>query len=290
MDLRAARDLGWTRTFGTLAVLSTVLLTACNSLTGADQLAIVGGGDDAETEGEGGDDWGGPTSGSGAGPTTGSGGNTGEGAGHEGGNTTTTTSSSSSSSTTSSSSSSTTSSSTTTTTTPSPVDCEYPDGVGGVDVGDLVAGNLAWQGYSEGASQSGTVSIQDYLDCDGSKGINALLIINSATWCGACQTEATDLPSYVSTFENKGIRVLTLMVENQSGAPATLSTATSWRDYFGLEDLATAADPNFTFAGFGSVGLPLQILVNPRTMKIVDRTEGYGGYDAVIQLANQNAN
>jgi peroxiredoxin len=170
------------------------------------------------------------------------------------------------------------------------VNCPYPNGVAGVDVGDLVAGNLSWQGYAPFASQASTISIQDYYDCDGSKGINALLIINSATWCGACQNEATDLPKHTSSFQQKGIRVLTLMVENQSGAPATLSTAKTWRDYFGLGAFATAADPNFTFAGFGSVGLPLQVIVDPRTMKIVDRIEGYAGYDAVIQLANENAN
>lgn len=134
------------------------------------------------------------------------------------------------------------------------------------------------------------VNIQDYFDCDGSKGINALLIINSATWCGACQEEAGDLPSYAGTFESKGIRIVTLMVENANGAPASLSTATSWRNNFGLEAFSTVADPNFTFAGTGSVGLPLNILVDPRTMKIVDRTEGYAGYQAVTALADKNAN
>ena len=171
-----------------------------------------------------------------------------------------------------------------------PVDCEYPTSGFGVDVGNYVQGNLAWQGYAENSAASGTVSIQDYFDCDGSKGINALLIVNSATWCGACQEEASDLPSHAATFAQKGIRILTLMVENANGAPASLSTATSWRDNFGLDAYGTAADPNFSFAGFGSVGLPLQILVDPRTMKIVDRSEGFGGYAAVTQLADQNAN
>lgn len=267
----------WT---GTLALLAALSVAACNSLTGADELAIVGGNAEAEPEED--DVFDEPSDnekampGAGAGPAAGAGGS--PGGGH-GGATMTTSSTTSSSSFTG-----------TTTTTESAVDCKYPSAVGGVDVGDVVSGGLSWQGFAEGASQAGTISIQDYFDCDGSKGINALLIINSATWCGACQSEASDLPSHASSFKQKGIRVLTLMVENQSHAPATLSTAQTWRNYFGLQSFATAADPDFTFAGYGSVSLPLQILVDPRTMEIVDRIDGYYGYSAVIQLANQNAN
>lgn len=268
---------------GTLAMLAALGAAACNSLTGADQLAIVGGHVQAEPE-EDDDDFEEPSDsekaipGGGAGSPTGAGGSPQTG-GHGGATTTTSISGSSSSS-----------SSFTTTSDAVPVNCEYPEGAAGVDVGDLVSGALSWPGFAENASQSSTLSIQDYYDCDGSKGINALLIINSATWCGACQNEASSLPSYANSFAQKGIRVLTLLVENQSGAPATLSTAASWRNYFGLQKFATAADPDFAFSGYGSVGLPLQVLVDPRTMEIVDRWEGYGGYNAVIQLANQNAN
>src|SRR5207253_1206955 len=101
---------------------------------------------------------------------------------------------------------------------------------------------------------------------------------------------ASDLPSHAQEFASKGIRVLTLIVEDNSGQPATLSTATSWRSNFGLEAYATCAAPDFEFAGNGSVGLPLQIIVDPRTMKIVDREEGFGDYSALTQLAAQNAN
>ena len=277
------------RALGTLAVLSAISVAACNSITGADGLIIVGNGDDQSGETDDDDDGSsGETSpGTGAGTTTGTGGTGGHPATTTTTDSTTTTSSSSTTTTTTTDSTTTT---TTTTSTPVVTDCEYPAGPTGIDVGDVVSGNLAWQGYAEGAAQSGSVSIQDYLDCDGSKGIHALLIVNSATWCGVCQDEAAEMPSQAASFDSKGIRVITLMVQNQSGAPASLATATSWRDYFGLDAFATCADPNFTFGGSGSVGLPLQILVNPRTMKIVDRIEGFGGYNEVLQLAAQNAN
>lgn len=171
------------------------------------------------------------------------------------------------------------------------VDCQYPSSGYGIQVGDVVKGSLSWQGYAEGANQSGTVSIQDYFDCDGSLGVNALLIITSATWCGVCQTEASDLPSMEATFAQKGIKVITLMVEDGYGSPADVATATEWRDAFGLDGFAVVADPAFSFAGFGSVGLPLQIVVDPRTMEIVARDEGFSGsYNTVIGVANQNMN
>ena len=260
---------------GPLIALATLAFAACNSITGVDSLVLYG--ENPPPDGEGGG--GAADTGTGAADATGGGadpsataGAGGAPGGHTGGG---------GSASTSSTSSSTSSGGT--------VNCKYPTTGFGVNIGNHVQGNLAWQGYAEGADAEGTISIQDYFDCDGSKGINALLIINSATWCGACQEEATDLPSHAATFAQKGIRVLTLMVQNAAGKPATLSTAKSWRSNFGLEAYATAADPSFAFAGSGSVGIPLQIVVDPRTMVIVNRTEGYGGYSAVTKLADKNA-
>lgn len=277
--------LPFSRTFGVLVVLSGLGLAACNSITGADRLVLDNS--DPAGPGDGGRSGGDQPTGDGAGPSVGgSGGDPSNGGDPSTGGTTTTTSET----TTSTPTNTTTSTTTTTTTTNNPVDCQYPDGGFGVDVGSYVSGNLAWQGYTEGAGQSGTVSIQDYFDCDGSKGIHALLIDSSAAWCGPCQEEAGDLASKLSSFQAKGIRVITLMIENAAGNPATLATATSWRDNFGLDGFAVAADPNFSFSGNGSVGLPLQIIVDPRTMKIVGREEGFGDYSTLLSLAQQNAN
>jgi hypothetical protein len=289
-------------TLGTLALLSLLGIAACNSLTGIDQIVLVStdsdfGSSSGEEEGSGdvgagpagvggGSDVGGNDAGGSNAGGSNVGGSNGAGAGHpdggqggQGGQGGTTSSSTAESSSSSSS-----------TSTGGPVDCVYPDSGFGVQIGNYVQGNLAWQGFSEGAAQSGSMSIQDYFDCDGSRGINALLIINSAEWCGACQSEAGDLPSHAAAFASKGIRIITLLVENNAGQPATMSTATTWRNNFGLDAYATAADPNFSFAGVGSVGLPLNIIVDPRTMKIVGREEGFGDYSAVTQLAAQNAN
>jgi hypothetical protein len=167
----------------------------------------------------------------------------------------------------------------------------YPAGGYGVTQGMVLPPQLSWQGFTEGAAAQSNLTIQDYFDCDGSKNINALLIDVSATWCGACQQEAQEMPQDFATFSAKGIRVLTLMIEDANSNPASVGTAKAWRDNFNLSAIAVAADPTSSVLPPGSVGLPYQILVDPRTMKVVSIEEGYSGdISALVNLATKNKN
>ncbi len=173
---------------------------------------------------------------------------------------------------------------------PAPPACEYPQGPYGLVKGRVLPPGLHWQGYLIGATDVTTVDIHDLYDCDGTKGINAIVFDESATWCGACQQEAQEYPSIAQQYKDEGVQFLTLMVQDASQKPASISTATDWRDYFNLkDDLIVGADPTFTFAHAGTIGLPVNVLVDPRTMVITDYVEGYGGPDpAVIALAKKN--
>jgi hypothetical protein len=167
--------------------------------------------------------------------------------------------------------------------------CVYPPGPYGTTVGSVIAPTTTWQGYREDSATVSTIGIQDYFDCDGSKGINALLLTESAVWCGACQQEAEEMNGLMAGgWTQSGIRVLTLIIENGAGNPATIQTAKAWKDAFDAKGWAVAADPNFTFSSSGSNGLPLQIIVDPRSMKIVKMQEGAGSYGALTQLAQSN--
>jgi thiol-disulfide isomerase/thioredoxin len=172
----------------------------------------------------------------------------------------------------------------------SPPPCVYPSGPYGKTAGTVLSPSSTWQGYEVGAAAVTTISATDLYDCDGTKGINALLLDESATWCGACQQEAQALPGQMSTWSPQGVKVVTLMVQNASSQPADTSTALDWRNTFSLSStVAVAADPAFSFAHSGSNGLPMNVLVDPRTMNIVSVVEGYGGADpAVSQLALKN--
>jgi hypothetical protein len=168
--------------------------------------------------------------------------------------------------------------------------CTYPTGPYGTKLGQIVNPNLTWQGFREDEAQSSTISVQDYFDCDGARGINAVMLSEGAVWCGACQQEASELNSRMAGgWKQKGVRVLELIIETGSGSPATLQTASAWKDTFNATGWAVAADPDFSFASGGGNGLPLLIVVDPRTMKVVDRIEGAGDYYSLEQLAAANA-
>lgn len=169
--------------------------------------------------------------------------------------------------------------------------CVYPPGPYGTSVGQVVQPSLSWQGYVEGAAAATTISIQDYFDCDGTRGIHALLLSEAALWCGACQTEASELNGHMAGgWTQKGIDVLVLIIEDKLGNPAQLKHAESWKNTFKAQGWSVAADPGFSFQGPGSNGLPLGVVVDPRTMKIVAKNEGYDPQDPTLeQLAAKNA-
>lgn len=167
--------------------------------------------------------------------------------------------------------------------------CTYPPGPYGITQGSIVSPSLTWQGYLPGGTAVATLHAADLYDCDKSKGINALLFDQSAAWCGACQQEAQDLEGQMtSAWKAEGVYVVTLLAQDASSNDATTQTASDWRSTYGLTDVAVVADPAFSLLGQGG-GLPTNVLVDPRTMKIVSTSEGYGGPDpAVDQLAQKN--
>ncbi|MBK7584385.1 MAG: hypothetical protein IPI67_29790 [Myxococcales bacterium] len=169
--------------------------------------------------------------------------------------------------------------------------CTYPPGPYGTSVGSVPNPSLSWQGYFEGAATATTIKIEDYFDCDGTRGIHAVFLAQSAVWCGACQEEAQDLNNVMAGgWTQKGIRVLTLLIEDNSGNPAQLKHAEAWKNTFKAKSWSVVADPAFTFKNSGSNGLPLGIIIDPRTMKIVKKMSGYSPSNpTLVNLAAQNA-
>jgi hypothetical protein len=169
--------------------------------------------------------------------------------------------------------------------------CPYPPGPYGISHGSTVSASLHWQGFVEGMTQSTDVSIADFHDCEGAKGIDAVLFDVSAGWCGACQQEAADFASLLPTWTAKGIQVVTLLIQDAAGNPATIATAEAWRQTYKLDETATLADPSVSLvpvAG-GGLGLPYQVVLDPRTMTIANTQEGYSGdYSALLAVAAKN--
>ena len=172
-----------------------------------------------------------------------------------------------------------------------PPPCVYPSGPYGYVQGSTVSPGITWQGYPPGSSELATLSTKDLYDCDGRFGINAILFDEAALWCGPCQQEATDLPGFLSTggWGADGVNVVSLVVQDLAQKPATTANAMTWRTQFKLQGIWVAADPAWIFSHEGTNGLPMNVLVDPRTMKITKILEGYGGQDpAVDALAKKN--
>jgi len=134
-----------------------------------------------------------------------------------------------------------------------------------------------WQGYLPGATTVSPITPNDLYDCDGSKGINALVFDVAAQWCGACQSQAANMNALSTQDDALGIHVVTLVVQDSSQAPATTQTAEAWKQQYSLDDITVCADPGFSFAptNTSSVSLPVTLVVDPRTMKIMKVEQGY---------------
>jgi hypothetical protein len=148
--------------------------------------------------------------------------------------------------------------------------CVYPEGPYGVTVGKVLNPDLQWQGFVPGATTASTVKITDLYDCDGSKGLNALVIDSAGQWCVACQGIAQEIPTWLSpkgdNYLKLGIQILNLVIQNNDYEPATVTTAQQWRSLFNLTSIYVVADPNDTFP---TDALPYELLIDPRTMKVV---------------------
>jgi hypothetical protein len=155
--------------------------------------------------------------------------------------------------------------------------CAYPDGPYRKQVGSTLDPSLTWQGFALGANDPTTVKVTDFYDCDGTKGVSALLLDESATWCGECQVEAMKLAPLASgDWVQQGVAWVTLMYQEQLDQPATTSTALAWRNQFGLSHSTVCADPQWTLESYGIDpssgavnGFPTNAVVDPRTMRIV---------------------
>jgi hypothetical protein len=155
-------------------------------------------------------------------------------------------------------------------------------------VGVFLPLEMSWQGYAPGSTQAGTVSLSDYADPDGSKGINALVISTGRTNCYWTVAEAEALPQLLATtWKDEGVQELQLLIKDDAGQPATDDTALQWKLQYGAT-WTVAADPGFTFAHQGTNGLPVRVLVNPRTMLIAAREEGFYDFPEVDAMAQAN--
>ncbi|MGZ3455418.1 MAG: peroxiredoxin family protein [Polyangiales bacterium] len=148
----------------------------------------------------------------------------------------------------------------------------YPSGPYAIATGSTYP-NVSLNGYKDGAGAWTTIAASDYYDPTGSRGIKAVLVVVSAAWCGPCQEEAKEMPSYKAKYAPQGIRFLEVVIENLTGDPASQPTIDSWKKMASL-DVDVAADPSKNACPKGSIGLPFNTLIDAKTMKVIETWSG----------------
>jgi hypothetical protein len=173
---------------------------------------------------------------------------------------------------------------------------DYPKGPYGMGVGHVFP-DVTLQGYVGAAGSWTTIHLKDYYDPTGSRGVRGLYMTVSAPWCPACVAEGRSLPDrYTSEYKAKGARFLTVVVQDESHAPATRSTVDSWiatfhTNYDIASDGAITTLPTDA-QGNGSVALPYNYVIDPRTMKVAAVLSGPfftgGGIQGLDDLLAKN--
>jgi len=140
--------------------------------------------------------------------------------------------------------------------------------------------NFKFQGYLNGDTTQPltTISLADYYDpCN--KRYKLIHLSAAAIWCVACSGETDDFVAAKSSLDAQQIVVLQALDEGAvEGTPATVSDLDYWISSHksNFTEMLDPGDQNF--AGFFNLaGLPWNADVDPRTMEILDSSEGYSG-------------
>jgi hypothetical protein len=159
---------------------------------------------------------------------------------------------------------------------------DYPSSDFGAEAGDVVE-NKCFVGYrapdrvAPNEQHRETLAFSDYYDPAGTKGIQLLLINTAAIWCSACVAEHNTLPAHVTELGPQGLVVLSTLFQDAKREPATLSDVERWIANFDT-NFPMVADPELQLDRYASSdSAPLNMLVDPRNMKILRKYVGDQG-------------
>lgn len=161
---------------------------------------------------------------------------------------------------------------------------EYPPGPYGVSPGATLE-NLAFLGWRDpvkagyDATKLETVRMSDFYNPDGRSNLKLLWINASAVWCSVCQFEMEDIKNtgVHAAFAEKGVQLIGTLFEDNSAGPATPADLTRWgQTPKHAIEFPLLLDPGFKLGAFFiSDATPLNMLVDARTMRVLDATMGY---------------
>ena len=124
------------------------------------------------------------------------------------------------------------------------------------------------------------VRLSEFYNPDGRSDVKLIWINASAVWCSVCRAEMTDLRNNQihATFGPKGVQMIVTLFEDNNSGPSRPLDLHNWgsSDKGFSIDFPLLLDPGFKLgAFFTSDATPLNMLVDARTMKVIDATMGY---------------
>lgn len=159
---------------------------------------------------------------------------------------------------------------------------DYPKDGLGAEPGGVVE-NQCFTGYRAPArvepspSTRETIAFSDYYDPIGTKGVSLLLVNTAAIWCGACINEHRDLPARQAELGPRGLVIFTTLLQDAKRDPASLEDVENWIAKFDT-NFPIVSDPEQHLTDYSPPELaPLNMVIDPRTMKILQKFEGDQG-------------
>lgn len=167
----------------------------------------------------------------------------------------------------------------------------YPAGPYGVAVGQIIP-NFEFVGYvnpESSTAEEGPIELAAFWNPTGEDRFpeesifgagelkpTVLVIVVSAVWCGPCQYESAEiLPGEHAKYAPRGAQFLLQLADGPSaGSPAELSHLKSWTTKYET-GFPAVVDPKYQLGSlFPSSAFPANILVDTRTMEIIDVVTG----------------
>ncbi len=161
--------------------------------------------------------------------------------------------------------------------------CSTWEGPFGTEASETLDPNQFWRGFKPGDATSSDVTLEDFAACGGGGEVKAIVVYIEAMWCAVCRDVTSRLAEkYETEWKDRGVAVISLLVEDVDGNPATEESAWLWRSTYGLEAMAVAYDPTYGLANESPDSLPQAVLVDPVTMRIYGRAIGNVDLDPYI--------
>lgn len=116
---------------------------------------------------------------------------------------------------------------------------------------------------------------------------HVLLVDASTRWCGPCNKAAQTSMDLLDRMQDAGPSyIITLMVQDLSGLPATVEDAAEWAEMYGATYPVVVDDAEQTRAAWGVQSFPVFFWVAP-TGEIYHRSDVHLGDDEAFALVEQ---